>query len=196
MLTNTINKAYDEAFPLKEVRFNKNRHAIEKFVTQGMLESRTNINNLYKEALKRSDSQLLETYTMKRDVYRKVFRKAREDYFKKQYEENIKDSRKLWAVTNEMLKRKTKGKEEIKELVIEGKKVTCEETLATRFNEHFVSMGQKIADSFGTNDEFMKNKPRNEAKFKFTAVTCEGVEALKDRLKTRKVAVMTEYQTS
>ena len=55
-----------------------------------------------------------------------------------------------------MLKRKTKGKEEIRELVIEGKRIRCEEALAERFNEHFVSMGQKIADSFGANNEFMK----------------------------------------
>ena len=40
----------------------------------------------------------------------KVFRKAKKDYFKKQYEENIKDSRKRWAITNEMLKRKNEGK--------------------------------------------------------------------------------------
>ena len=187
MLTSTINKAYEEAFPLKEVRFNKNRHAVERFVTQGMLESRRNINNLYKEALKKSDTILLEAYTMKRDIYRKVFSKAREDHFKSQYEENIKNSRKLWAITNEMLKRNKKGKEEIKELVIEGKKVRCEKTLAERFNEHFVSMGQKIADTFKTNNEFMKNMPTRGANdFKFRAVTCEEVEALIDTMKNKK----------
>ena len=88
MLTITINKAYEEAFPLKEVRFNKNRHAVERFVTQGMLESRRNINNLYKEALKKSDTILLEEYTMKRDIYRKVFRKAREDHFGRKFHAN------------------------------------------------------------------------------------------------------------
>ena len=187
MLTTTINKAYDEAFPLKTVRFNKNKHALEKFMTQGILQSRSNINNLYKEALKKQDKALLEEYTQKRDVYRRVFRQAKEEYFRGQFEENIKDSRKLWAITNEMLKRNKRGKEEIKELVIDGKKVRCEETLAAKFNEHFVSMGQKIADSFNTNNEFMKNMPIKGANdFKFRMVTCEEVEALIDTLKNKK----------
>ena len=187
MLTTTINKAYEEAFPLKTVRFNKNKHALEKFMTQGILQSRSNINNLYKEALKKQDKELLEEYTQKRDVYRRVFRQAKEEYFRGQFEENIKDSRKLWAITNEMLKRNKKGKEEIKELVIDGKKVRCEETLAAKFNEHFVSMGQKIADSFNTNNEFMKNMPSKGANdFKFRMVTCEEVEALIDTLKNKK----------
>ena len=81
MLTDTINKAYDEAFPLKEVRFNKNRHAVEKFVTQGMLESRTNINNLYKEALKKKDNQLLEAYTKKKRCLQKGLQKGQRRLF-------------------------------------------------------------------------------------------------------------------
>ena len=84
----------------------------------------------------------------------------------------------------------------MKELVKEGKRVRSEERLAKRFNEHFVSTGQKIADSFGANDEFMKNMPRGANNFKFRAVTCEEVEALINTMKTKKVAVMMESPTS
>ena len=62
------------------------------------------------------------------------------DYFKGQYEANIKDSRKLWAVSNKMLKRKTIGKEKIKEPMIERNKIKFEETLEKKFNEHLVSI--------------------------------------------------------
>ena len=81
MLTDTINKAYDEAFPLKEVRFNKNRHAVEKFVTQGMLKSRTNFNNLHKEGLKMRDNQLLEAYTKKKRCLQKGLQKGQRRLF-------------------------------------------------------------------------------------------------------------------
>ena len=62
-------------------------------MTQGILQSRSNINNLYKEALKKQDKELLEEYTQKRDVYRRVFRQAKEEY--------LEDSSKKTSKTQE-----------------------------------------------------------------------------------------------
>ena len=58
---------------------------------------------------------------------------------------------------------------------------------AKKFNEHFVSMQQKIAYTFSaSNDDFMQNLPTRGANdLKFRAVTCEEVEALIDTLKKK-----------
>ena len=64
--------------------------------------------------------------------------------------------------------------------------------LAEQFNEHFVSMGQKIADSFETNNNFRKYLPNQSASdFKFRPVSGEELEWLINTLKNKKKAQAT-----
>ena len=79
------------------------------------------------------------------------------------YEINFKDSKKLWAVTNKLLKRKSKGGQTQKKVTFKHKGSLLEEDaqIADKFNEYFVNIGQKLVDSFQTTENFKEHLPKS-----------------------------------
>ena len=73
---------YDIHFPLKQIKFNRNLHSINKFMTRGLLISRITKKNLLKtNLLNRSASSALN-YKNYRNIYNRVLRASKKLYFK------------------------------------------------------------------------------------------------------------------
>ena len=74
---NDFKALYELHFPLKQVKFYKNLHSINKFMTRGLLVSRATKNNLLKiNAAKRSPKSL-ENYKNYRNIYNKILRASK-----------------------------------------------------------------------------------------------------------------------
>ena len=69
-----ISNIYDDCFPEKEVKLNKNIHAKEKFMTRGLLVSRNKGKKMYAKWIKQQKPILLKEYTDYDKLYRKVAR--------------------------------------------------------------------------------------------------------------------------
>ena len=70
---------------------------------------------------------------------------AKESYYKQSFTEHKNDSRRTWQTINELTSRKS-NIPSIKELIVNGVSINKTTDLANAFNEHFSTIGPKLAD--------------------------------------------------
>ena len=75
---------------------------------------------------------------------------AKENYYKKAFDECVGDPNKTWGVINELTSRKSKSSF-VKEIKLEDVTVTDSPGLANAFNNHFVTIGPKLAEKIPSN---------------------------------------------
>ena len=75
---------------------------------------------------------------------------AKENYYKKAFDECVGDPNKTWGVTNKLTSRKSKSSF-VKEIKLEDVTVTNSPGLANAFNNHFITIGQKLAEEIPSN---------------------------------------------
>ena len=135
---------YNSFFPTQKIRFNKNIHAKEKWMTVGLLKSRETKNTLMKKSIKIPTSYNIETYKAYRNIYNRVIRKSKQLYYQRELDANKSNLKKSWKVLNEVLNRNTvknctihlkNGEDTIKE----------PKELADCFNKFFTSIASNIA---------------------------------------------------
>ena len=181
-----VQEAYEEAFPLKEVKFNKNIHAIEQWVTRGILISRVTLNKLSQKWAKSRNPIHHEEYTVYKNILQSVTRKSKEMSYGEIYENNYKDARKIWELTNKLLDRKQREKNSGLKIVFEGTLREDSKEVATILNNHFVNMGRKIAETFEKNDNFMKHMGKRVGlSFCLTSITTEETERIIKNMKSK-----------
>ena len=100
-------------------------------------------------------------------------RKLRSEYYSKKIAENQGDIKATWKVLKEVMK--TEPKQSYFSVISGNKKdIIDEQEILDRFNDHFVSLGEKLASgipksSSSSSDYLSKVKP-NGAKFKFQMI--------------------------
>ena len=87
-------------FQLKSVRFNKNLHGINKFMTRGLLISRITKIKLLKQSVKNPNIVSSEAYRKYRNIFNSVLRASKKLYYKDQLKNNSKNPRKIWDLIN------------------------------------------------------------------------------------------------
>ena len=75
---------------------------------------------------------------------------AKGDYYKKAFDGCVGDPNKTWGVINELTSRNSKSSF-VKEIKLEDVTVTDSPGLANAFNNHFVTIGQKLAEEIPSN---------------------------------------------
>ena len=70
---------------------------------------------------------------------------AKESYYKQSFTGHKNDSRRTWQTTNELTSRKS-NTSSIKELIVNGVSINKTTNLANAFNEHFSTIGLKLAN--------------------------------------------------
>ena len=74
---------YNLHFPLKQVKFNKNLYSINKFMTGGLLISRSNKNRLHKLSITSRSIENSTTYRNYRNIYNSVLRASKKIFLEK-----------------------------------------------------------------------------------------------------------------
>ncbi len=82
-------------------------------------------------------------YRKKRKEANAALKRDKINYFNKEIE-NAADPKKAWSLLNDLLKRKTKGQEEIDHLTIDDRKVTDNKEIAENINHYFANVGSKL----------------------------------------------------
>ena len=137
---------YDIHFPLKSVRFNKNLHGINKFMTRGLLISRITKIKLLKQSVKNPNIVSSEAYRKYRNIFNSVLRASKKLYYKNQLENNSKNPRKIWDLIKEVSTGK-KSNHTIEKIQINGESVENKQEIAEHFNKFFAKIGKEISDS-------------------------------------------------
>jgi hypothetical protein len=91
---NRYKNCHDASFPLKRVRFNKNIHTKNPFMTFGLLTSRNTKNKLHKLAVSEPIEETVQRYKRIKAVYFHVLRGAKKLYFTSKLNENLKNPKK------------------------------------------------------------------------------------------------------
>ena len=97
-------------------------------------------------ARRTGESKDWEDYKAKRNYVNKRVRLAKASYCQQKLEENLTDSKKLWATIKEVLPKKTQAV--TKSLRWEGKHILDLPNIANCLNKFFVTVGNKLAEKF------------------------------------------------
>jgi len=149
----TFNTIYNLRFPSRQIKFNKNVHRIEKWMTQGLLISRLNKIKLSKIAIKYPTAVNIQNFKVFRNIYNSVLRACKKAFFETQlfkYQSNMK---KTWELINLATKKCKKNKDEISCINIDGNTVTDSAAIADKFNTFFVNIASEIEKTIPPADQ-------------------------------------------
>jgi hypothetical protein len=152
-----VNHAYDEfwsiyselfelTFPLKKMRFNKNIHRKNPFMTAGLLKSRETKNHLYCSTVSDSSADTLTKYKNYKSLYFKTVRAAKKQYFKQKLTEHAKNPKKTWETLNEITG-KAWGSDSVEKIKVNDVLISDPLEIASEFNKFFTGVGSRISNS-------------------------------------------------
>ena len=114
---------------------------------------------------------------------------AKARYYKDSFDEYQGDSRRTWKTVNELISRKS-NKLSVKELVIDGVSITNSPDLSDAFNEHFSTVGPKLADEIpllnNQNNNHLEYLSATDKRFQFSAINSNQVLSLLNKLSKSK----------
>ena len=150
--TTKFANAYNDSFPIENIKFNKYKHKLNKWMTNGILISMKTKDKLYHSMIKENNEckrlQLLDKYRAYRNLLNGTIRNAKSKYWILKFEESKGNIRQTWNHIRHLLN-KHKNKSDFPKLLIskEGNKINGDAAIATSFNEYFTNIGPSLANS-------------------------------------------------
>jgi hypothetical protein len=137
---------YTEHFPLTNVKFNKNKHRINGYMSNELLDSRSLKLSLQKKSLRTKDPVDIAAYITQRNVYNSMLRKCKQKYYKDNLMKNVKNSKRSWELLKEAANL-NKTSPNVEKLEKDGLSISDPTEIANEFNEFFTNIGVKISES-------------------------------------------------
>jgi exonuclease III len=145
---NILTRAVDKHLPTKLVKFNKHRHSLKPWITQGIVRSIKMKDNLYRNL--NSHDPNSETYvSMKANfktfntTLKRTIRAAKIMHYDNLLNKFRHDSKKTWGIINTLLNIHKNKKQVVSLFKIDGSTVTNTEAIANNFNMFFSTIGAK-----------------------------------------------------
>ena len=108
-------------------------------------------------------------------------RKLRADYYSKTMEQNKGNLRKTWKVLKQALNKDVKVTK-INQINHEGNTISEEKTISNTFNNHFVSVGDKLARNIPSSSymftEYLSKAKNSSARFEFKKIQATDVRKI------------------
>ena len=142
---------FELSFPLTKLKFNKNLHKINCFMSAGLLISRGTKNNLHKQSLSNPTPLTINAYKKFRNLYAKTLRAAKIFHIQSKLKNCKGNSKQTWQILNECTGRTVK-KENVDKIISNGSITEIPLEIANEFNNFFIKVGQEISDSVPTID--------------------------------------------
>jgi len=130
---------YNDNFPERAIRFNKNFHKKEPWITAGILVSRRTKNRLAKESFVNPSETNRNNFKQYRNIYNRVIRDAKKAYFHSELIANKNNLKKSWQLLNLALNKKG-GKNGISNVISNGEVLSDPLKMANAFNSFFTSI--------------------------------------------------------
>ena len=182
-----------ENLPLKKVRFNRKKHKIAPWMTYGILESINKRDDMLANLWKLNPrSPTYEELDLKLKRFSALLqtcrRKAKLDYYKKDFEKRKDNIRDTWKGINNILNRKNAKSDFPTHLVVDGKIVSDDQDIAEAFNNFFTNIGPTLSNAIEvppnkSYKDFLKDKIY--ATFHFETVTIDEVKKIISKLKPK-----------
>jgi len=146
---------FNNNFPERKIRFNKNFHKKEPWMTSGILTSRRTKNALAKESFVNPSEATRAEFKSYRNLYNRVLREAKKLYFHSELLANKNNLKKSWQLLNLALNKKSNSKK-ITNIVTDGNLLIDPQEMANSFNKFFTSIANdcvsQINPTLGNDD--------------------------------------------
>ena len=180
-------------FPEKVVKFNKYKHKKSKWVTSGILKSIRFKDKLYIKLKSTStDNNQYESILTNYRTYSKILKQsinlAKRKHYYHCFDKFKSDMKKTWSVINEVVNKDNSRKNFPEHFKINGLHVSNKQVIANKFNEYFIEIGPKLAETTAQVDDksfldyLVKPLPPT---FKFKTVDVDTVIKAIDSLKPK-----------
>jgi len=146
MFWSTYSKLYEECFPITRIKFNRNIHKNNNFITAGLLNSRRTKLALHKTSILNPTQFNINTYKTYRNLFQKTMRAAKKLYISNKLNENSKNPRETWNILNDVIGRSKKSVK-ITKINVNGIMSDDPAVISNEFNNFFVKVGKEISDS-------------------------------------------------
>ena len=193
LLQNTINEIKMKNMPQKQVKFNRHKHKIAPWISNGIVKSISFRDKLYKR-LRMTNQDTQEYLTLKTNLHtyntilKTSIRNAKMKYYQSCFNRYKSDMRKTWGTINNILN-KIKSKKKFPEYFIEnGQAVKDKITIADKFNLYFTNIGPKLAKQINAapNKSFRDYLTKNiRTTFQFHNITQTALERIIDHFKSK-----------
>ena len=193
VIHNCISQCLEKYLPHKSVKFNKYKHKLNPWISNGILKSLKTRDTMYKD-LKRTppDSPEYDSKNTNLKTFNKIITKsiriAKFSYFKNMFDKYKQDSRKTWKLINTLIST-TKDKNIVTKLfIVNNNQVTNDLEIVEHFNQFFASIGCIQASSISQfpsdNFETYVHNPSNFL-FNFSLVNENDVLSVISKLKPK-----------
>jgi hypothetical protein len=144
---NIFKSLYDEHFPEIKVKFNINKHKLNGFMTDELLEARMNKVKSHKVALLSKSLEDKNTYINNRNAYNTLLRQSKQKYYADNLNKNTHNAKRTWQLLKEAANlNKDRAKiDKIKNN--DGTLLTDSGEIADEFNDFFTKIGVEISES-------------------------------------------------
>ena len=154
--------AFDKAFPLKSVKINNKYIKREPWITPGLLTSSRTRTKLLTKKLRNPTNINIHTFSSYNNLYNKVKRATKANYYHVIIEENKFNMKKTWIVLNEIIGRKNDKSNFAQECIIGGNSVKDKTIIAESFNDYFSKIGHETGQNVPSTDvnysDFLSNQ--------------------------------------
>jgi hypothetical protein len=132
----TFFNLYDLFFPIKTVKFNRNKHKVEQWITNGLLISRKTKIKLHKIFINRPSADNISRFKNYRNLYNTI-RAAKKLYFENTFKKFQSNLKKSWEILFNAVNNKKNTKEKIDQIFSDGVLITDPKLMADKFNVFF-----------------------------------------------------------
>jgi len=137
---------YDLHFPKIHMRFNRNKHKINGFMNDDLLQARNKKLELHKIALKNKTQEDTQNYITQRNLYNSLLRQSKQKYYADNLRLNINNSKRTWQLLKEAANL-NKPSANVEKIDKNGTIITDPTEMANEFNNFFTSVGLKISET-------------------------------------------------
>jgi len=141
-----FNNLYELYFPVKKIKFNRNLHSLEPWMSTGLLISRTQKFKLASSASRDPTDAATTLFKNYRNLYNTLIKAAKKLYYEKQLQKNYNNLRKTWELLRSAINSGGPKRDPITELFVDGISCTDSLSIANKLNQFFTTAPTRIVN--------------------------------------------------
>ena len=135
-----------------KTKFDKRVHGIFRWMTRGILISRTNKIRLGKLCYTHPSIENNTRYKNYRNLYNTVVRGAKKLFYERELKKAQSNLKKTWNLLKNVLNKPTSKSNNIESLNIDGVSISDPKTMANKLNSYFTNVARQIAEQIPPTD--------------------------------------------
>ena len=182
-LMDEIKKTMDTIAPLETIRILGKHRFSEPWLTKGLEAATRKNRKLYKKTLHRNHlEEDVIAYKKHRNLLNRLRRTARQQYYNNKSLEYKNNTKKLWALINQTIKKCKNGGSIIPYITVDGIQTYNPNKISNTFGKFYATMGEQLASKIipGAKDvrHFLNLMPRTSKSLVIRATNVTEVERL------------------